>query len=140
MVIVAFNFSKINVEKKSSIEGKININNNVVIKDVVESDLSLGTEKQKAVKFMFEFTSKYEPDYASIYLGGDITTIEDSQKAKKIVEDWKKNGKVEKALMENILNSILTKCNIQALILSQDVNLPSPIPLPKVRQEPEAKK
>jgi hypothetical protein len=96
MVIVAFNFSKINVEKKSSIEGKININNNVVIKDVVESDLSLGTEKQKAVKFMFEFTSKYEPDYASIYLGGDITTIEDSQKAKKIVEDWKKNGKVEK--------------------------------------------
>jgi hypothetical protein len=42
--------------------------------------------------------------------------------------------------MENILNSILTKCNIQALILSQDVNLPSPIPLPKVRQEPEAKK
>jgi hypothetical protein len=35
--------------------------------------------------------------------------------------------------MSAILNTVLTKCNIEALILSQEVNLPSPIPLPKVK-------
>jgi len=37
--------------------------------------------------------------------------------------------------MSEILNIILTRCNIQALILARDINLPSPIPLPKVKVE-----
>ena len=35
--------------------------------------------------------------------------------------------------MAGLLNTILTKCNVQALILSQEVNLPPPIPMPKVQ-------
>ena len=37
------------------------------------------------------------------------------------------------AISPILLNSILNKCNVQALILSQDINLPPPIPLPKVQ-------
>ena len=43
--------------------------------------------------------------------------------------------KVPKDVMTAILNTVLTKCNIEALILSQKVNLPAPIPLPAVKQE-----
>ena len=40
--------------------------------------------------------------------------------------------------MTTLLNALLAKCNVQALILSQDVNLPPPIPLPKVQlNEPQ---
>jgi hypothetical protein len=35
--------------------------------------------------------------------------------------------------MVPVLNSILAKCNIQAIILTREVNLPPPIPLPKVQ-------
>jgi len=46
-----------------------------------------------------------------------------------------KRIKVPKDIMSGVLNTVLTKCNIEALILSQKVNLPPPIPLPSVRQE-----
>lgn len=135
MTIIGFNFNRIDVEKKGSAGGKISISNNVSIKDIADTDLSLGTEKQKAMKFIFEFTSKYEPNVGKILLGGEVLFLEETSKVKMIIEDWKKNKRVEKGLMSAILNTVLTKCNVQALILSQEVNLPSPIPLPKVKME-----
>ncbi len=142
MTIVGFNFIKIEVEKKNSSAGKINISNNVSIKEVTDTDLSLGTEKQKAIKFVFEFVSTYEPKIGKILFGGEVLFMDEASKVKKIMDEWKKNKRVEKALMSTILNAVLTKCNVQALILSQEVNLPSPIPMPKVKMdatEPEKK-
>jgi len=139
MTIVGFSFTKIEVEKKKLAGGRINISNNVTIKDIVDTNLSLGTEKQKAIKFIFEFLSKYEPEIGKIGFVGEVLFLDDAAKIKKIVDEWKKDKKIEKNLMGAILNSVLTKCNVQALILSQEVNLPSPIPLPKVKMEEQEK-
>jgi len=132
MAIVGFNFTKINVERKEMQKGKINISNNVAIKDVKPTDISLGKEKQDALKFTFEFTSRFEPKIGSILLGGDLLYLGDANKIKEVNEGWKKDKRVPKEIMGSILNTILAKCNIQALILSQEVNLPPPVPLPKV--------
>ncbi len=139
MTILGFNFNQIKVSRKEGIKGKINIKNNVVIKDVKEHDLNLGDKSQSALKFLFEFSSKYEPDLGEIILGGDLLFMESSAKTKAIMDDWKKSKKVPKDVMTGILNTVLTKCNIEALILSQKVNLPPPIPLPSVKQEEEKK-
>ena len=135
MPIIGFNFNKIEVEKKDKVGGRIGINNNVSIKDITNSDLSIGNDKQKAAKFTFEFTSKYEPDYGFITLNGDVLFLEESSKIKEIIDSWKKDKSINKDIMTSVLNTILAKCNVQALILSQEVNLPSPIPLPKVSVE-----
>ena len=132
MVVVGFNFTKINVEKKDNIKGKVNIANNVSIKSIEKADLSLGKAKQEGVKFIFEFTTDYEPDVASILLVGDVLFIDDEKKVKNILDEWKKTQKAPDEVMNQVLNTILSKCNVQALVLSRDVNLPSPIPLPKV--------
>jgi hypothetical protein len=58
--------------------------------------------------------------------------MEETKKINSIMAEWKKEQKVDKDIMTPLLNTVLTKCNIQALILSQHVNLPPPIPLPKV--------
>ena len=63
-----------------------------------------------------------------------------SKKTKEILASWKKDKKVPKELMAGLLNTILTKCNIQALILSQEINLPAPIPLPKVQIAQQSEK
>ena len=134
-MIVGFGFTKITAEKNESAKGKIDINNNVSVKDVVEDNLSLGKEKQTALKFSFEFASKYEPNLGKIALEGNLLYMADAKKAKEILASWKKDKKVPQEIMAGLLNTILTKCNIQALILSQDVNLPPPIPLPKVHMQ-----
>ena len=133
-MIVGFGFTKLSAEKGEAGKGKIDINNNVSIKDVQEDNFSLGKDKQQNVlRFIFEFTSKYEPNIGNILFEGELLYMEESKKAKEILNDWKKNKKLPKEMMAGLLNTILTKCNVQALILSQQVNLPPPIPLPKVQ-------
>ena len=132
-MIVGFSFTKLSAEKNEAAKGKIDINNNVTIKNVEEADLSLGKEKQNVVRFIFEFTSKYEPNVGAILFEGELLYLEDQKKIKEILSSWKQDKKVPKELMAGLLNTILTKCNVQALILSQEVNLPAPIPLPKVQ-------
>jgi hypothetical protein len=134
MTIVGFNFTKINVEKDTTAKGKIKINNNVSVKNVEKADLFLGEQKQSGIKFLFQFTSKYDPGYGKIELEGEVLSLKDENKIKEILEEWKNNKKIGKETMTDIFNSILTRCNIQALILSQTVNLPPPIPMPKVSE------
>ena len=140
MTIVGFNFTKLEAEKKDMIKGKINVNNNVSIKGVEEKKFPLGSEKQKVLSFTFEFIAKYDPNVGSINLVGDVLFMEESKKAKEILDGWKKDKKLPKEIMPSILNTVLSKCNIQALILSEQINLPPPIPLPKLQPTQAAQK
>ena len=137
MAIVGFDFTKINVEKKTNAKGNIKINNNVSIKDVKDQELTLGTIKQKALKFSFNFNTKYEPDLANITFEGYVLFLEKPEKVKEILDNWKKTKKLPKEITTPVLNTILSKCNVQALIMSRDLSLPSPIPLPKVEEKPK---
>jgi len=133
MTIVGFNFTKIDAERKEPAKGKININNNVTIKSVGEKKISLANDKRKVLSFTFEFTAKYDPDVGSITITGDVLYMEAAAKVKEIMDGWKKDKKLPKDMMPLILNTVLNKCNIQALILSEQINLPPPIPLPKLQ-------
>ncbi|MDP3765757.1 MAG: hypothetical protein Q8R04_04540 [Nanoarchaeota archaeon] len=137
-MIVGFGFTKLSAERKEAAKGKIDINNNVTIKDVQEDNLPLGKDKQNIIRFIFEFTSKYEPEIGTILFEGELLYMEEPKKAKEILSNWKKDKKLPKELMAGLLNTILTKCNIQALILSQEINLPPPIPMPKVQVQAKA--
>jgi len=139
-MIVGFGFTKLSAERKEAAKGKIDINNNVTIKNVEESDLALGKDNQNVLRFIFEFTSKYEPAIGNILFEGELLYLEEPKKAKEILSSWKKDKKIPKELMAGLLNTILTKCNVQALILSQEVNLPPPIPLPKVQITEQSEK
>ena len=135
MTIVGFNFTRIEAEKKEIMKGKININNNVSIKNVEEKKFSLSSDKQKVMGFGFEFSAKYDPDVGSIRINGDVLYMDNAGKAKEILDGWKKDKKLPKDIMPVILNTVLNKCNIQALILSEQINLPPPIPMPKLQTE-----
>ena len=132
-MIVGFGFTKLSAEKGEIAKGKIDINNNVSVKDIQEDNFSLGKDRQNVLKFIFEFTSNYEPNVGKVLFEGEVLYMEEPKKAKEILSSWKKDKKIPKELMGAMLNTILTKCNVQALILSQQVNLPPPIPMPKVQ-------
>ncbi len=138
MAIVGFNFTRLEAERSEAAKGKINVSNNVSIKNVEEKNLSLGNDKQKVLSFTFEFASTYDPKVGSIKLVGDVLYMDDAKKAKEVLDGWKKEKKLPKELMTGIINTILNKCNIQSLILSEQVNLPAPIPLPRVQAQQQS--
>jgi ribosomal protein L24 len=133
VTIVGFNFTKIHAERQGPIKGKINIQNKVSVKNVESADLALGKSKQQGVKFTFNYLSKYEPKVGTVELEGDLLYLTDEKGAKSITDEWKKNKKLPQDIMGSILNTVLTKCNLQALISSRDINLPPMVPLPKVQ-------
>ena len=85
MAIVGFNFTKMHADRLKSVEGKIDIRNNVAIRDVSKVSLTLGSSKEPALKFEFEFTSEYSPDVGNITLSGDVTYIADEKKVQEVV-------------------------------------------------------
>jgi len=99
---------------------------------VESTDLSLGKNKEAGLAFTFEFKSIYEPEIGEIIIEGEVIYLLDSKKVKEVLDRWKKESKVEAEILGDVLNAALSKCNIQALIMSRDINLPAPIPLPKV--------
>ncbi|HII71725.1 TPA: hypothetical protein HA265_03140 [Candidatus Woesearchaeota archaeon] len=132
MAIVGFEFNSINVEKKDVAKSSINISNNIALVDVVRQDLNVGGTKQPGIRFAFEYKSSYEPDFAKIVLGGSVMYLTDETNAKEILGEWSTNKKLKKEVAEQVVNSILTKCNIQSILLANTVNLPPPVPMPKV--------
>lgn len=135
MAVIGFNFTRINAERKQPVTGQIKIANNMAIKKVEEHAIMLGKAKQEGLKFTFEFTSKYEPNIGDMLIVGEVIYINQPDRIKAIVSEWRKSKKVSKDVMTELLNSVLDKCNIQALTLSRDMNLPPPVPLPKVQAE-----
>ncbi len=132
MPIIGFNFDKITVEKKDKITGKFNIKNDVGIKSVEQEQLVLkGSED--VLKFGFEYKIDYEPKIGSIVLKGHILYMDDTKIIKEVLKEWKKNKKVLPTLTPLLINAVLHKSSIKALELSQDVNLPPHINLPRIQ-------
>jgi hypothetical protein len=134
MAIIGFNFEKIIVEKKNKINSKLSIKNNLSIVNIEQEKLNL-TNSGDVLKFNFEYTANYEPKIGQIVLAGHILVMEESIKVKEILEEWSKDKKLPKDLMSQILNTILAKCNIKALSLTQEVNLPPHIKLPMLKNK-----
>jgi hypothetical protein len=135
MTVVGFNFTKIVGEKKGPMKGKISINNNVSITNVEETTLPI-EKTQGALQFTFAYSSKFEPNIGSLEIEGTLIYLQTKDAVKKIMDGWKKNKQILPEVMTPIMNQILAKCNIEALFITRDLNLPSPIPLPKIGAKP----
>ena len=132
MAVISFNFTKIDVERSTTPKGKLNVKNNVSITEVKEASLELGKAKENGLRFFFEYNSIYEPNIGHISLKGDLIVMDDAKKVKETMDSWNKDKKVPKEIMAEVVNTILARANIQSLIMSQTVNLPPPLPMPKV--------
>ena len=141
MTIVGFNFTKISIERKGEPKGRVDINNNISLKDVVAASFGLGKSKEKGVRISYEFVSKYNPDIAEILIGGDVLFIGEEKLNDEILKGWKKDKKIPKEVMKDMLNTIMMRCSVEAMILTKDLNLPPPIPFPRLEEStPEKSK
>jgi len=146
MTIVKINLHKVHAERDLDAKGgQIKINNNVSVKNVEE--MSFAVEGKKGLKFTFAFNCNYEPNLGKIDVEGQVLFVEDEAKISEIKETWDKDKKIPMEIMEQVVNAALHKGNIQAIKISEEVNLPSPLPLPKVqagsakeKKEEESKK
>jgi len=137
MQILGFNFEKIREERKAQLQGKLEISSQIDVNDIIQEKLEI-VKDQIPLKFGFDFTIKYKPDVAEVSLSGSILFVTDKDKAKDILKKWK-NKKIDEDLKIPLFNFIMTKCNLKALQLEEELTLPTHIPFPKLAPQQNQK-
>lgn len=140
MPIVGVNLDKISAEKLGAITPETKVQNHMSLRNISKQSISLGSSKQELAKVDFDFSAKYEPKVGSIDIKGHILYMDDKKEIENILKNWKNKKEPPKELAGQFANVILTKCNLKALLLAQEVNLPPNIRLPHVKVSEQPKK
>ena len=134
MPIIGFNFDRIIVERLDKIKKGMKVKNNLLIKELTNEEVGVG-DSNKVVKLDFDFSVNYEPGVGNISLQGHLLFMEDPKQIDDLISAWNKDKKLPKDLSPMLLNTILARCNIKALAMSQEVNLPPHMRLPMIKPE-----
>ncbi len=134
MRIIGFNLTKILSERKDKPAQNLKIKSNIEISDVSKDKIEI--TKQEILKIGFKFSIEYEPDFAKIELAGYLILIPEPDELKKILKSWK-SKKVPDDIRIPLFNFIMTKCNIKAIPIEDELNLPLHIPMPSLKPQPK---
>jgi hypothetical protein len=132
MQIIGFNLTKISIEKKEKLVGNLQINQSIDIIEVVKEKVPISEDD--ALKMRFNFSINYKEDFAKVEFEGNLILLPEKEELKNFLKEWK-DKKVPEELRIPLFNFIMNKCNIKALTLEDELNLPFHIPLPKVNPE-----
>jgi hypothetical protein len=134
MNIINIGFTGINANRQAAPRGNVSISNNVKIESVEEAKLGINEERQ-AYKVMFSFKTDYLPSFAAIELKGEVLILDSGEEVSKVMTSWNKDKKLDVSAARTILNSVMNRCALEVILLSRELGLPSPIPLPTIKAE-----
>jgi predicted nicotinamide N-methyase len=135
MPAIGLNISGIDAKKFQEAAIGVKVNTNTNLKDVKEH--SLAPLDKKCVSVDFEFSTNYvsqkDKKVADIIITGDVLFLDEGYK--KIIDMWKKEKKLPDDVSLQVINVVFNKCLKKAILLSDDLQLPSPIPIPVAKKK-----
>jgi len=140
MAVISFNFTSIHADVIKPVQGKIKIGNNIALTSVEKADINFADTSKGGARIQFEYKSVFDPGIGSVVLKGNVVYLQEADTVKRLLDTWKKDKKVITEAAKEVMTSVLDKASVQALVLSREVGLPSPIPMPKVGNPAAAKK
>ena len=130
MQIIGFNLTKILFKKYEKIKGKLEVKQNIGIDDVSEENISIA--KGNAIKINFTFSVDYnEGKFAKVEFKGHVLLLPEKDEFKNFIKSWK-DKQVPEEVRTPLFNFIMSKCNIKALQLEDEMNLPLHVPMPRL--------
>lgn len=133
MAIVGFSFLKFDAQRKApTTGGNIEIKHNVSIKNVTKTNLNVGTNKSDVLKVEFEFSVIYSNELGNIDIIGDVIYTDTPEIISESIKGWEVDKKLNSLVHNEVVKFVYSKAIIKALELSDALNLPAPIPMPKV--------
>lgn len=134
MPIIGFKFESMEAKKiKSNFGGEIKINSAPKITNITE--VNVPTLKKKVLGFGFEFITKYDPEIGEIKITGEVLYMAENQA--QILKGWKSKKNLPEKVNIEVLNHLFRQCLLKISNLADDLQLPPPIQLPKVRPKGE---
>ena len=131
MPIIGISLNSVEAKKnKAGPTGEININSTPRITSIEETDLK--PLEKKVLNIAFEFLTTYG-EVGEIKLNGDILFMHD--KHKEILEHWKNAKMLQQEVAVDVFNSLFAKCLLKSSMIAEELQLPLPLNIPRVRPE-----
>lgn len=129
MKIVGFGIKKLFGERNDVSNIKLSISQNINVKDVYKEKLDLGIEDSITIKFVFSVN--YSENFGKVEIEGNVLILPDKEESKEFAKALKEKN-IPERFKTPIFNFIMSKCNIKALSLEDELNLPYHVPMPKL--------
>lgn len=134
MRLMGFNFTKMDLEKKSDNLKDLKVTTGIDILEVKEADSDFLKSSDQLIVVKFEYLVKYETDVAVLKFGGALVVSVEPKQAKEILKQWK-DKKIPEDFRLSVFNIILKKSSLKALQFEEEFNLPPHIPLPSFKAQ-----
>lgn len=139
MKIVGLNYTKIAGEKQKK-ASKSEISTDISFIDVTKEDVTIKDREVVLVSFSYTLSyknqEKKDEKLGHVEFQGSIAVSLFPEEAKEMWKLWKKK-EMSDAMRLPIFNFILRKCTAKALMLQDELGLPTHIPLPRLNLEPK---
>lgn len=132
MPIIGLSFDSIEAkrDREQRARSEIKVNSVPRINEIKEVSVSTIGNK-KALSLNFEFVTNYNPKIGEVKMGGDLLYVTDDNK--KLLNKWKKEKKLPERNSLEVLNYLFRKCLLKVSTIAEDLQLPPPLPMPKIK-------
>ncbi|MDY6768509.1 MAG: hypothetical protein SVW02_00160 [Candidatus Nanohaloarchaea archaeon] len=128
-MIVGFSIGSIDAEKMDMKGGETNINYSSSITDVEEAEVSSIDDDIARISFDFGLVYQQGGDeVADMSFTGDVLWQGDDG----LVDAWEEDESIDDDVAAAITNHIYRKCLTRAVGMADALELPSPVPMPRV--------
>lgn len=133
-MIVGFSINKLEANRERDAgQGNIEVNYAPELKGVNEREVAAFDDKIAAIGFSFVITfSKEKKKFANISLEGEVLW---KGNVEQIIDAWEEKETLPSEMYESLMNSLYRRCLKRAVSTTETLNLPSPIPMPRVRRK-----
>lgn len=128
-MIIGFSLKEIEGKRWDETEGVVQVTYSSKIENIAEEEVKIYKDKVAKIEFTFEIGYLREKkEVGKIKFSGSLLWKGDLEE---IMDNWKEK-KIPDKLKTPVMNYIYRKCLINAVSLSESLNLPSPIPIPRI--------
>ena len=130
MAILGMRFNSLEARReKGKITHQIKVRPVPKVTGVKETDIPmLG---KKALSLEFEFVAEYDPNIGNIKMSGEIFYITDNNDA--VIKKWKSDKELSEDVKIEVHNHLYRTCLVKVVNLADDLQLPPPMPIPRLR-------
>jgi len=134
MGVIGFSFSKFDCKRTAGAKSEkaISINYGIGVTNVEKTKLSVSGANSEVLRVDFSFDVMYGNGLGKISIAGDIIYTDTPEIIKETMKSWESDKKLSALVNETVLKFVYHKCVVKALELSDSLNLPSPVPMPKI--------
>jgi len=137
MPVLGINITKIEIEKKGGVIGRVEVNLSPQIEEVRLGEIRMPTGKVNGLEVLFEYKINYRPEIANAVVKGMVFYLPpQKEQIDEVLDLWEKEKKVRPEMFAEIVNFITNEITPLLMVAAKDMKIPYHIPLPRVALKP----